>query len=190
MPTTSPDVEELPTRWELFKKYTNANPLTFYPVPIILTVAMSRFFVEDLLVYSLLNMITYAALGVQWIGLVRSRRKMKNEHTAFDEKQLLKMIELNKMGSSLSIPGFNNVMFLSPYKPQFFRRLWNKLTKRRMLALYSFGEGKSTSFTKYIVSEKEWFYLQLRDCIDTMDPELLHIGREYLKDNKRVATVL
>ena len=190
MPTTSPDVEELPTRWELFKKYTSHNPLTFYPLPVIMCIGVSRFFVEDLLINSMLSMVTMTALGIQWIGVVRGRRKMNKDHAAFDETQLVKMIELNEMGKNLSILGFGNVMFLSPHKPQFFRRFWNKLTKKRMLALYSYGEGRATSFTKYIVSEKDWFYLQLRNCIDTMDPELLHIGREYLKNNKQVATVL
>ena len=115
---------------------------------------------------------------------------MKNEHTIFDEGQLEKMFKLNEVSKSLNDVNFGSVTFLSPYKPPTLRRFWNRLTKKRMLALYNLGNGRSTSFTKYIVSEKEWFYLQLRDCIDTMNPDLLEKGREYLKNNKQVATVL
>lgn len=191
MPTTEhTDVVEEETGWQRFKEYVKLNPLTFYPVPVVLSIGIIRFFViGDLLTNSILTMVIVVSLGIQWIGMIRGKCKMHKKHLLFDEEQLVKMFKLNNMNIALGPGGFSQITFLSPYKPKRLRAFWYKLTKKRMLALYNMGSGMSSSFTKYIVSEKDWFYLQLRDCIDTTNPEVLAEGRKYLKNNK-VATTL
>jgi len=190
MATSGTTTDALPekTKWDLFKGNVNRSPLTFWPVPIIIIVAIARILISDPLIDSLLNMITFIAFGVQWVGIVRFRNKANKSHFEFDEEQVVKMHDLNSMSQSIDLG--TSVTFLTPHKPRSsVRRLWNKITKKRMLTLYSMGEGRSTSFTKYIVDEKQWFYLKLGGYLETSDPELLVRGREYLKDTKRITTV-
>ena len=115
MATSGTTTEALPekTKWDFFKNNIAENPLTFWPLPIIIGTAIARIFISDPLVDSLLNMVTYAAFGVQWIGLVRGRNKRIKANFEFDEEQIVKMHELN--GMSQSVDWGPQVKFLAPY---------------------------------------------------------------------------
>ena len=176
------------TRWDSSVKYTKDSPLIFWPLVIILFVAIGRIVTTDPLIDTLLSMVTVTAFGTQWIGLVRYRHRMNENHWQFDNEQIAKMIELNNKSTKVDMPP--SVTFFGSYVPKGIRKIWYRITKKRMLCLYSLGSDRSSSFTKYIVSEKDWFYLQLGGYIGTSDPVLLRQGMEYLKDHKRISSIL
>ena len=182
------NIERPATRWEILKIQVSESPLVFWPLVVIVFVAIGRIFTEDPLTDTFLSMVTVTAFGTQWLGLVRGRRRMNESHWQFDMEHLGTMIGLNDVSATLGQPP--NVTFLSPCKAKGIRGYWHRITKKRLLALYNMGTGRSNSFTKYIVSEKDWFYLQLGGFIDTASPERLKEGMEYLKNHKRISSLI
>lgn len=174
------DTEIPNTKWGFFKAYVKKSPLVFWPLVAILSVIPARLLVDGPLENSMLSMVTVTAMGIQWIGIFRYRRTQKQEMRRFDMEHLESMMNLNKMGQRLGTSEFL-IKFLTDFKMKRTRTLWHKLNKTRILSLYNMGENRSTSFTKIIVTEKEWFYLQLRNCIGTTDIELLQEGLAYLE---------
>ena len=164
------------------------SPMTIIPLFIIIGIAIARIFVESLTINDILSMVTFGALGIQFLGIQRYKRKRQNEHWEFDQEQLPKMLELNKASSVLGRESATR--FLVPFAPKSrIRRWWYGRRKLHLLSLYSFGEGRSDSFTKYVISEKDYFFLKLKDCLDTNNPELLAEGMEFLKDRPRISTL-
>jgi len=167
-----------------FRSFLKDNPLLFYPMLIILSIAIANiFFVEDHLIESILNMVTWTALGLQWIGLARNYEKLKIDRLKLDRDLLKTYTELS------IVTGESIIRFLVPCHEKFMSRIWNKLRRKTTLSLYT-HRGGSRSFTKLYATKKDMFDMQLRGYINTDDGTLALKGIKYLTKGKDLEDIL
>ena len=168
-----------------FWGFLKDNPLMYYPMVIIFGVAMTDiFFVEDPLLGSLLLMVTWTAIGLQWIGFAQNHEKRKIEKLKMDRDLLKTYTELSQ------ITGESAVRFLVPYHGKFISRIWNKLRRKTTLSLYKRAGSEFSSFTKLYVTKKDMFDMQLRGYINTCDRTLGLKGIKYLTKGKELEDIL
>lgn len=164
--------------WNLVQK----NSLVYYPILVMFTISITRIVFDlDFLMEASLGMIMYIAIGVQWIGFVRSHESRKLTGMKADKDLLKSYAELSKL------TGETMVKYLVPYHEIFISRMWNKMRNRTVLSLYvpqKFGSLKS--FTKFYATKKEIFEMKLKGYINTDDVELAKKGIQCLSKGKKL----
>lgn len=118
-------------------------------------------------------------LVIQFRSLYRTIKATRILRRKEDRECLKQFFE---SASLHGIPG--SVRFLSIYKDWWLRARYYKLRGITRLSLYRFGNiDEIGSHTKFQVTKKDFFHLQLKGCIDTEDPNRAVEGINFLAND-------